>query len=348
MTVMSTTNGEWKGIGALERPRYFPRQLITPEEMNLEVRYHRDMMRRHNRMLHGWGVVAGAEVCMVAKKDGSGNEPYMLRVSPGYLLGPGGDEIVIARERVFDVRMGTVTGCSDDLTTDMSDAWCTTVAVQKIPDTFYLAVRYKEILSRQVRAQPAACGCDDTPCEYSRICDGYEFCVHANCPEVEGAVDTPEELLQSLFRSYTDHPEEIDGSPLKGWVTLAKVTLDPNGNVQGIDNCSCRRMVATFAEVWSHCEAAKEMFTVDEVKAELYPDAVGKMVIVGSNLREKMNITLPGDFKITSDPVVKGDGSEMYLEVYVDKIVTPGEYTITLEIPGSGSVSCKFTVSPSR
>ena len=49
--------------GVLERPRYFPGQLMTPEEMILEQNYFRDKMRRHNRLLHGWGVVCGAVVC---------------------------------------------------------------------------------------------------------------------------------------------------------------------------------------------------------------------------------------------------------------------------------------------
>ena len=46
-----------------ELPRYYPRQLITPDDLTLEQNYFRDRLRRHNRLLHGWGVVCGALVC---------------------------------------------------------------------------------------------------------------------------------------------------------------------------------------------------------------------------------------------------------------------------------------------
>src|SRR2546425_986364 len=86
------------------RPRYFPRQLITPEEMMLEAQYFRDKLRRHNRLMHGWGVVCGAVVCRVPKcnqpetnqsKSGPEYEPWKVLVKPGYILGPCGDEIIL-------------------------------------------------------------------------------------------------------------------------------------------------------------------------------------------------------------------------------------------------------------
>ena len=58
--------------GKLERPRYFPRKLITDAEMTLEQEYFRNRMRTHNRMLHGWGVVCGAKVCRVPVADEEG------------------------------------------------------------------------------------------------------------------------------------------------------------------------------------------------------------------------------------------------------------------------------------
>lgn len=347
MTVMSTTtSGEWKGIGAMERPRYFPRQLITPEELNLEVRYYRDMMRRHNRLMHGWGVVAGAEVCAVESSVSPDSEPYLLRVSPGYILGPYGDEIIIARERVFDVRKGTVTGCSDGMAGD-DDAWCTSVAVREIPDTFYLAVRYKEIPSRQVRVQPAACGCDDTPCEYSRICDGYEFCLREDCPEMEGAVDSPEALLEALFHTYEDHPEGTGGTS-KGWVTLAKVTMDPNGVVQVIDNCSCRRMAATFANVWARCETAKsDTFTIEKVETSgFYPGTDAKVIVRGSNLSDAVEVSLPAGFTITDGPAFSGDGSSMVMVIAVGAGVSQGDYKITFTKDGANTIEKTITVQP--
>ena len=46
-------------LKALEWPRYFARQMITPEDLGSGVHYLRERMRRHNRALHGWGMVPG-------------------------------------------------------------------------------------------------------------------------------------------------------------------------------------------------------------------------------------------------------------------------------------------------
>src|SRR4051812_27903490 len=51
------------------RPRYFPRQLITPDDLSLEADYFRDALRRMRRMLWGYGVVCGAVVCRAPKCD---------------------------------------------------------------------------------------------------------------------------------------------------------------------------------------------------------------------------------------------------------------------------------------
>jgi hypothetical protein len=48
---------------ALERVRYFPRQLITADDMRAEQEFFLNKMRRHNRFLHGWGVVCAARSC---------------------------------------------------------------------------------------------------------------------------------------------------------------------------------------------------------------------------------------------------------------------------------------------
>jgi hypothetical protein len=75
-----------------ELPRYYPRQLITPDDLTLEQNYFRDRMRRHNRLLHGWGVVCGALVCPVPNPKVTGPSdqflPWQVKVQQGYILGP--------------------------------------------------------------------------------------------------------------------------------------------------------------------------------------------------------------------------------------------------------------------
>src|SRR2546427_4104106 len=74
------TCGEPSG---LERLRYFPRQLLTADDMRAEQEYVREKRRRHNRLLHGWGVVCGLEVVLDPQAG-----PRAVSICPGYALGP--------------------------------------------------------------------------------------------------------------------------------------------------------------------------------------------------------------------------------------------------------------------
>src|SRR5882757_1794308 len=72
----------------LERVRYFSRQLITAEDMRAEQEYFINKQRRHNRLLHGTGVVCGLDVSASPDTD----FPQRVAVSAGYALTPQGDE----------------------------------------------------------------------------------------------------------------------------------------------------------------------------------------------------------------------------------------------------------------
>jgi len=117
----------------------------------------------------------------------------------------------------------------------------------------WVAVRYKELPSRPVRIQPAACGCDDTRCEYSRWRDGYEICVLDKCPASHA---TPPDL--STFTRPQGIPDCPD-CPTDPWLVLAKVTADEKGNVMQIDNCACRRMLLTTAPFWWRCNETPQV-----------------------------------------------------------------------------------------
>src|SRR5262245_59615180 len=83
----------------LERVSYFPRQLLTAEDMVTEQEYFRQKLRRHNRYLHGWGVVCGLEVTQAPMAG----HPWRVRVEPGYALRPYGDEIYVAEPHYLDL-----------------------------------------------------------------------------------------------------------------------------------------------------------------------------------------------------------------------------------------------------
>ncbi|ANZ28479.1 hypothetical protein A4U64_26675 (plasmid) [Rhodococcus sp. WB1] len=213
---------------------------MTPDELTLEADYFRDRLRRHNVYLHGWGVVCGALVCPVPNEHG-GTKPWMVQVQPGYVLGPYGDEILIDFPREVSLQ-GNATVADPD---DADDVWCTEVRVEQPEGPRYVAVRYREVPARPVRAQPAECGCDETPCEYSRYCDGYEIraltldgCPNSHLP--------PEDVPTTGNPTCPPVPD----SP---WVVLAEVTLEDDGTITKIDNCACRRIVVSAQDNWRTC-----------------------------------------------------------------------------------------------
>jgi hypothetical protein len=231
-----------------ERPRYFPRQLITPDDLNLEQEYFRAKLRWHNRMLHGWGVVCGARVCLVpkSKENGAKYEPWKVSIRPGYILGPYGDEIIIDCARTFDVRTRGLTGITGEPCVDVIDPWCSEVIQTCDEGTLYVAVKYKEIAARPVRVQPVGCGCDDSACENSRLVDGYEISVLNYCPDSHQTPPNIDDLTKGPIPDCPPCPDEP-------WVVLAKVDLDADGNIIKIDNCVCRRLVVSLAGAWWHC-----------------------------------------------------------------------------------------------
>src|SRR5262245_3269703 len=85
---------------SIERVRYFPRQLLTADDMCAEQEYLLEKLRRHNRFLHGWGVVCGLEVV----KPGEQDPKWQVTICPGYALTPQGDEILITDKIKFELR----------------------------------------------------------------------------------------------------------------------------------------------------------------------------------------------------------------------------------------------------
>lgn len=70
----------------LKRNRFFTGKLLTADDLELEQEYFRERLKRHNRYLHGFGVVFGLEV----SKRGSA-----AVISPGLAIDCQGNEIVV-------------------------------------------------------------------------------------------------------------------------------------------------------------------------------------------------------------------------------------------------------------
>lgn len=196
------------------RLRFFPRQLITADDLNQEQRYHREKLREHNRFLHGWGVVCG---CDVQLAGGAAATTSSVVICPGYVLTPQGDAVWIRAQATFDVATCWVTS-GDPCALARP---CPPLTMRSIENnTLYLAVRYAECTTQPVRVGPQGCSCDDAECEYSRIVDAYEFCCLSALPDTH---KTARPACSELFRSdrITACPDCSDDP----WVVLATLTL---------------------------------------------------------------------------------------------------------------------------
>jgi hypothetical protein len=127
-----------------ERPRYFFGQVIGVDDLEQEQLYHREKARRHNRFLHGWGIVRGLEVRAAT------HATRKVTISPGYALDRHGEEIVVSRSVPVDLS-GHAAG-----------------------KTLYVAVRYDE---RPERPVPTPGGL-----EYTRIRETFAVEVLVRLP----------------------------------------------------------------------------------------------------------------------------------------------------------------------
>ena len=137
----------------LERARFFPGQLITAEDLTQDQVYLREKQRRHNRLLHGWGIICGLDVTTAGG--------CFVEVSSGYALDPMGDEIVVAESVRLDV-------CAENRTDEGR--------------TGYLAVRYAMRATRPIAAEASA---NEDATEYRRTRDEFELGVLKDLPRPE-------------------------------------------------------------------------------------------------------------------------------------------------------------------
>jgi hypothetical protein len=339
--------------GVAERPRYYARQLITSDDLTLEQEYFRSKLRAHNRLLHGWGVVCGAEVCPnPVSKAGGGYRPWEVVVEPGYILGPYGDEIVIPRTRVIDLRSSGISDTRDSAGTDSLDPWCSEVYVPRsLEGPLYIAVKYREWQARPIRVQPAGCSCNDNQCEYSRMKDGYDISVLDHCPEsdIEEIDETNiPQYLQKIGLMHRDDGlrERCYDCPAEPWVVLARVTVDGDGVVNEIDNCACRRIVVSFGPYALRCHT--QMPTVTDVApATVNAGDTMPLVMTGKNFRQGMKITFgPGITVDYASAKLEMNNTKYTVSITVDPSARSGKRAVTVINPdcATATYAAKFEV----
>ena len=235
---------------SLERTRFFPRQLITPEDLIQDQIYFREKNRRHNRLLHGWGIVCGAQVR-------PGKQDCEVIIEPGYVLGPYGDEIYIDREITVNLCQEGVDGnvlspCGENL-----DPWCSNVQIDRPSgQPLYIAIRYAECQTRPVRVATMGCGCNELECEYSRIQDSYAIKVLTKLPSTYNNLSPAPDSGIAIKCAGESDDRPCPACPAEPWVILADITLGADSKVTGanIDRYTHRRYVNSFANFYFLCQ----------------------------------------------------------------------------------------------
>lgn len=325
-----------------ELPRYYPRQLITPDDLTLEQNYFRDRMRRHNRLLHGWGVVCGALVCPATTKDANGVvsvAPWQVQVQPGYILGPYGDEIILSCTRTVDLRTNGVSGVTtDEPCVDVPDPWCSQVTVPRGTGPLYVAIKYKQSMTRPVRVQPIGCGCDDNTCECSRWHDGYEIGILPCCPDEGQSPPNVGDLFKGDVLS-------CPACPPQPWVVLATVQVGADGTISSIDNCDCRRLVASWAGFWWKCSQGDTTLTGPTSAVSTPAGQTTKVTVTGTNLDPKATYTFGNGVMVTVLTTDTAPLTSIDLNVSPDSSADPGPRTLVVVNPDCSTVTLTAVIS---
>jgi hypothetical protein len=214
---------------ALERVNYFPRQLLTVDDMVTEFEYFRQKLRRHNLFLHGWGIVCGLEVT----PDPTSDAPSRVKIGSGYAIGPYGDEIYVADAVFLDLAR-----CDTGVGTDPCEP-SLPLNGKGVGATVYVAIMYAECLAKPVRAMPVGCACDEDDCQYSRIRDSFQI----SCLDDQPLTADPAWLCDTIGKGSVF---PCPPCPTNPWLVLAKVTLS-TGGAQPVPDNSVRRMILSTA-----------------------------------------------------------------------------------------------------
>ena len=187
----------------IERTRYFAGQLLDEDDLTQEQLYLREKLRRHNRLLHGWGIVSGLGV-RPGPADGE------VTIEPGYALDGYGDEIVVADAVIVDLLSEDGDG---NAVAPCPQPNGRRVRKRRSPGRpLYLAVRYAECASRPVPIGESV--------EYSRTRESFAV-----------------KLLTKLPASYRrrSRGRQNSDSLAEPWVILAEVALDLDLRVSNVD-----------------------------------------------------------------------------------------------------------------
>jgi hypothetical protein len=183
--------------GAAKRPRYEPRSYLASWDLVTEQRYRRQQLRRHNRYLHGWGIVFGLWV--IPANDQT--RPWAVQICPGFALGPHGDEIGVPEPALVSVHDALWQGPK-------------TVSMPNV----YIGIRDAEQALCPVPSKHPRCSCEETVYQPSRVRESFQVEVLSTMPEAYEA---------EAVDICTPDPSRCPDCPDRPYVLLARIRL-PN------------------------------------------------------------------------------------------------------------------------
>ena len=182
--------------GSLPRPDYQPGEYLRSEDLRVGQDYLQQRLRRHERRLHGWGVICGMRV--IPANDPS--HPWGVCVCPGFAVGPYGDQIQLLCRASVDI--------SEFL-------WLSPVGA-RLPRVAYIGIRYAERLTNPIPTPTAECQCTTTVYSPSRVEDGYQLSALWELPLEQG--------LSGFDICKRDSPP-VEECPPSPYLVLAHVNL---------------------------------------------------------------------------------------------------------------------------
>ncbi len=211
----------------MERSRFFPQQVVHPQDLAQDCEYLLHRLRRHNRLVHKWGIAIGLKVEVVPDTGGGEYTEFEKRwrpippavtpddgtwliVYPGYAITPLGDEIYLP-EPIF---LNTAEELNGALVAYPSDCGCHTNprANSEKAAICYLIVEAYESEFRPVNAASTRCGDHPEQLESSRIKDTVQFRLIEQAPQAPYPKDADERKL-------------LKGEPTRSYVSLAEISF---------------------------------------------------------------------------------------------------------------------------
>jgi hypothetical protein len=136
---------------------------------------------------------------------------------------------------------------------------------------------------------------------------------------------------------------------------LAEVHLERDGSITKIDNCACRRLVASFSEFWWECvhpEAQEpspatqvQVDRVEAAAAELVPGSQQEVRVAGTNLNRVATVSFGDGVTVESFKAEEGGGA-LVARIQIAEGASPGPRVLEFKdsTGGGGQFTDAITV----